>query len=549
MKFGFRHSLLAAGLVSLLSAGCSTNVAGNSAETGSPELAGVLYLDNGEPASFARVRVVGSDFDFYQGDRLRDVIEVNADSNGAYKIDSMPGINTRSFSLEAFHEESGKRLLLQNLALEDDSLVVSDSLLNPGTAFLNVENVFEDDVNGLKGEATIVGTTFRQRVEVKGSVVMIDSLPAGEQDLVIHLFDKDTLDAAFGELNVVAGDTIIDTIPEAVIRTFKAPLALPKGVSFDSSYSALTDIPMAFRLDSSVAGFNGLVTRGKGRFEAYRINVDGKHSASLPISISRMDTAAKEAVFWVRVDSLNFTDSLLIEFNSIKPAVYATDVFRTLGHFRTVWHFDAGIQSLEDAAEDDEVSVGTPYNVEEIDGAVGKAYHFSGAVNSSVVIEKSASGELNFPADTLSYSLWVRIDDLKDSSMIFSKDGQYSLVYDPNQGFVAGYRETSGSTSYAHTFSSGDSLVKEGKWTHLYFLNRSGKQSFYVNGVNIPQKNTSATTKNKRYETSNLVIGRGLNGAIDELFFSDGPHSDFWVKAQFLNQNPYDIWPKFLGLQ
>lgn len=547
MKFGLRHSLLAAGMVSLLSVGCNTNVAGNSAETGSPELAGVLYLDNGEPASFARVRVVGSDFDFYQGDRLRDVIEVNADSNGAYKIDSMPGINTSSFSLEAFHEESGKRLLLQNLALEDDSLVVSDSLLNPGTAFLNVENVFEDDVNGLKGEATIVGTTFRQRVEVKGSVVMIDSLPAGEQDLVIHLFDKDTLDAAFGELNVVAGDTIIDTIPEAVIRTFKAPLALPKGVSFDSSYSALTDIPMAFRLDSSVAGFNGLVTRGKGRFEAYRINVDGERSASLPISISRFDSSAKEAVFWVRVDSLNFSDSISIVYNSIKPALYASDVFRTLGHFRTVWHFDDGVKTFVDEAENDEISKGTPFNVKEVDGAVGKAYKFVNDETSLITVDSSASGELNFPADTLSYSLWVRIDDIKDSSMIFSKDGQYSLVYDSEQGFVAGYRETSGSTYYAHTFRSGDSLVTEGKWTHIYFLNRSGKQSFYVNGVNIPQKNTSATTKNKRYETSNLVIGRGLNGAIDELVFCDGPHSESWIKALYLNQNPYEIWPKFLA--
>lgn len=546
MKFGLKHSLLAVGLVSLLSAGCSTNVAGNSAETGSPELAGVLYLDNGEPASFARVRVVGSDFDFYQGDRLRDVIEVNADSNGTYKIDSMPGINTRSFSLEAFHEETGKRLLLQNLALEDDSLVVSDSLLNPGTAFLNVGNVFEDDVDGLEGEATIVGTTFRQRVEVKGSVVLIDSLPAGEQDLVIHLFDKDTLDAAFGELNVVAGDTIIDTIPEAVIRTFKAPLALSKEDSFDSSYTALTDIPMAFRLDSSVAGFNGLVTRGKGRFEAYRINEDGKRSASLPITISRFDTLAKEAVFWVRVDSLNFTDTVSIVYNSIKPALYASDVFRTQGHFRTVWHFDDGVKTFVDVAENSYVSKGTPSNVKEVDGAVGKAYKFLNDITSLITVDSSASGELNFPADTLSYSLWVRIDDIKDSSMIFSKDGQYSLVYDPDQGFVAGYRETSGSTYYAHTFRSGPDLVKEGVWTHIYFLNRSGKQSFYVNGENVPQKNTSATTKNKRYETSNLVIGRGLNGAIDELVFSDGPHSDNWVKVLYLNQKPTNIWPKFL---
>ncbi|MCF0221429.1 MAG: LamG domain-containing protein [Fibrobacter sp.] len=539
MRLGFGFSAITA----LLVAGCSRTVSGNSAETGSPELAGVLYLNDGAPAKYARVRVVGSQFDYYHGNDLDDVIEVTADSNGAYAIDSLPGM--RSFSLEAFHEETGKRLLVRNLTRED-SLVVSDSLQNPGTALLNVENVLEDVVDGLSGEATIVGTTFLQPVKVKNGVVKVDSLPAGEQDLIIHLFEKDTLDAAFRELNVTPGDTIVDTIPEAVIRAFKAPLALPEEDAFDSAYSSITDVPMAMRIDGSLDGFDGLAAKGKGRFEAYRINKEGVRSASLPISIGRLDSSAREAVFWVRVDSLNFTDSILIEFNSIKPAIYATDVFRTIGHFRTVWHFDSGVDSFEDVAENEEISTGTPYNVEEIDGAVGKAFHFDGAKTTSVVVDNSVSGELNFPADTLSYSVWVRIDDIKDSSMIFSKDGQYSLVYDPAAGFIAGFRETVGDSNYAHTFRSGDSLAVEGKWTHIYFLNRSGKQSFYVDGNLIPQKNTKASTSHKRYETSLLVIGRSFNGAIDELFFSDGPHSDSWVKVLYLNQNPEKIWPKFV---
>ena len=52
-----------AGFVALF-VGCSSDsqVAGNSAETGSPELAGILMLDGGKPAAHARVQCVPGDY-------------------------------------------------------------------------------------------------------------------------------------------------------------------------------------------------------------------------------------------------------------------------------------------------------------------------------------------------------------------------------------------------------------------------------------------------------------------------------------------------------
>lgn len=546
MRLSKTSGIVLAGIASLLMVGCNPDVAGNSAETGSPELAGVLYLDNGAPASYARVRVVCSGFDYYRGDDLDDVIEVQADSNGSYAVDSLPGF--KSFSLEAFHEESGKRLLRPNLALDGDSLEVSDSLFAPGTALLNVENVVGENVDDLEGEATIVGTTFLQPVKVEGGVITIDSLPVGDQDVVIHLFGKDTLDAVFNGLIVTAGDTIIDTIPEAIIRTYKAPLALPKGQSLDEDV-VLTDFPLALRMDSSVFEFDSIITNEKrGRFEAFRINAKGERSATLPISIGRWDAESKEAQFWIRLDSLNFDDSLIVEFNSLKASVFAKDVFPTNGYYRTVWHFDGGTKVLTDVAENKQVSVGTPSNVKEVDGAVGKAYYFDGSA--SVTIDSSVTGELNFPADTLSFSVWVKINSVKDSSMIFSKDGQYSLVVDPKEGFIAGFREThidsTGDTlQSAHTFRSGDSLLVANKWTHIYFQNRGTTQSFYIDGVKIPQAKKTTTAQFHRYESAKLILGRSFKGAMDELVFSDGLRYDSWVKALYLNQNPDEIWPKF----
>ncbi len=546
MRFGLKYGFLAAGMASLLFAGCNTGVAGNSAETGSPELAGVLYLDDGEPASFARVRVVGSSFDFFRGDVLSDVIEVIADSDGAYVVDSMPGV--RSFSLEAYHGETGKRLLIQNLSRED-SLVVNDSLANPGVALVSVENIFDAEVEGLEGRATIVGSTFMQKVKVKDGSVFVDSLPAGEQDLVIHLFAKDTLKTSFDRIKVVSGDTVVfDTVPEPIVRSYVAPMQLPKGFSLDSG-KVLTDVPLVLRMDSTVFDFDSLLTVDKsGRFEAFRVNAKGERSATLPINIGRWDAESKDAQFWVRVDSLNLSDSLIVEFNSLKSSVFAKDVFPTSGFFRTVWHFDGGTKVLTDVAENSSVSIGVPSNVKETDGVVGKAYSFDGTA--LVTVDSSAVGELNFPADTLSFSVWVKVNSAKDSSMIFSKDGQYSLVVDPKEGFIAGFRETyidsaKGDTlQYAHTFRSGDSLLVANKWIHIYFQNRNGIQGFYVDGVKIPQAKKTATAQFQRYEFAKLIIGRSFKGSIDELAFSDGYRSDDWVKVLYMNQNPEIDWLK-----
>ena len=67
----FCKNILAVSIASTaIFGGCSSDshIAGNSAETGSPELAGIFLLDNGSPAAFARVHCVPSDFDAASGE-------------------------------------------------------------------------------------------------------------------------------------------------------------------------------------------------------------------------------------------------------------------------------------------------------------------------------------------------------------------------------------------------------------------------------------------------------------------------------------------------
>ena len=67
----FCKNILAVSIASAaILGGCSSDshIAGNSAETGSPELAGIFLLDNGKPAAFARVHCVPSDFNATSGE-------------------------------------------------------------------------------------------------------------------------------------------------------------------------------------------------------------------------------------------------------------------------------------------------------------------------------------------------------------------------------------------------------------------------------------------------------------------------------------------------
>ena len=93
------------------------------------------------------------------------------DENGYYSLDSVPD---GTYALEAFHEKSGKRLLVQGVKVtEDDSLAVSDTLRAPGVVKIEGLDSFEE---GATGVATVLGTTIHRTVKVSHSVIVVDSL-------------------------------------------------------------------------------------------------------------------------------------------------------------------------------------------------------------------------------------------------------------------------------------------------------------------------------------------------------------------------------------
>ena len=529
-----------AGFVALF-VGCSSDsqVAGNSAETGSPELAGILMLDGGKPAAHARVQCVPGDYNILAASNaeqaLPSAFETETDENGNYEFDTIP---SGSFSLEAFHQESGQMLLLQNLnAEEDEPLAVNDTLQGPGTVKLLVSGAFRENQSG---EAIVIGTTIRRSVSVQNGKIVVDSLPADTFELVVYMDGMSPF--GFKDVSVKPEETTV--WGDSVTYTFKAPLVLPEGI--DSLGTVVSDFPLAIRLTKNEITFDSAEVVN-GRWEAVRISQDGNRSKKLPITQTYFDASAKEAVFWVSVDSLNVSDSLELHFDNTMNPAYAKDVFPTNRSYSLVWHFDSGLAPVDDGAEKGYFE-GLPTGAVAADGVVGRGVELDEgdvivAENSSAA-DSSRKVNLNYDGSGyFCFSVWVKLESLESEQTIFKKSKEYALRYVPEKGFVVDlWVPDSSSDSVKYAWLSGMSDIKAGEWVYVAFSRHTISQSnFYVNDRKIESEPEQIAWTGVR-DIADFEVG-GFTGTIDELMLGGCFRDDAWTRLTYLNQRPENYWP------
>lgn len=521
--------------------GCSSDsrVAGNSAETGSPELAGILVLDNGKPAARTKVQCVPGNYNIIAASEAEQVLpsafETETDENGNYEFDTIP---SGSFSLEAFHQESGQMLLLQNLnAEEDEPLAVNDTLRNSGTVKLLVPGAFRENQGG---EAIVIGTTIRRRVSVQNGKIVVDSLPADTFELIVYMDGMSPFE--FKDVSVKPEETTV--WGDSVTYTFKAPLALPEEI--DSLGTVVSDFPLAIRLTGMEIAFDSAEVVN-GRWEAVRISQDGNRSKKLPITQTYFDASAKEAVFWVSVDSLNVSDSLELHFDNTMNPAYAKDVFPTNRSYSLVWHFDSGLAPVDDGAEKGYFE-GLPTGAVAADGVVGRGVELDEGdvivVENSSAADSSRKVNLNYDgSEYFCFSVWVKLDNLDKEQIVIQKEKEYDLRYVPEIGFVVDlWVPDSSSDSVKYAWSSGMSDIKAGEWVYVAFSRHTISQSnFYVNDRKIETEPEQIAWTGVR-ELADFKVG-GFTGMVDELMLGSCYRDDDWTRLTYLNQRPENYWP------
>ena len=560
--------------------GCSSDdhVAGNSAETGSPELAGILVFEDGSPAAHADVLCVPEGFDVMDDDVLPDAFITEADADGRYRLDSVPD---GTYALEAYHPKSGKRLLVRGInVVEDDSVAVNDTLRAPGVLKFEGDEAFTE---GRVGILTVLGTTIRREVVASSDEMVFDSLPAGSLELRIFYGDSSDMRLWLQDtVPVVPGDTETIFVPnpynyepeitiprDSVTMTFVAPLALPEGT--DTLNSVVTDIPIAFRLTEDNCNFDSLEHVNYGRWEAVRISKDGSRSKKLPINYDVYDRDSKEIVVWVRVDSLNVEDSLEIVYDGLQGPVYAFDVFPTNRNYSLVWHFGYSVSPQTDYAEKRyfEGTAGGSTDFDAIDkGTVGIGIRLDSAggfyAKKSAKVDTTREVDLSFDDDGyFCFSLWVQLESLEKEQTIFKKAKEYALLYVPEQGFVVEFYHVADSSnaqdtaSYKYSWTSGMDGIKAGEWIYVAFSRRAFVQSlFYLNDSQIKAEASRADWDDTKVSFSlepsdwsdtgdvraYFEVG-GFTGKLDELMVGGCFRDETWTRLTYLNQRPENYWP------
>ena len=532
--------------------GCSSDsyVAGNSAETGSPELAGLLLLDGGMPAAHARVQCVPQNFDAVTGDVLPGAFKTETDVNGSYRLDSIPA---GFYSLEAYHEETGKRLLVRNIEVDSSSVDVSDTLFAPGAIDISLSGSVAD---GTPAVVAVHGTTILRNVVVRNGEIFVDSLPADTLPIAIYF---DDLTVEFGNHAISPDDTLrvpleVDLPNDTLKLSFVAPLALPKGV--DTLTSFVSNIPLALRLTPENCDFDSLaniLAKETGRWNVVRISKDGNRSKMLPIAKPYLDTLAKVAVIWVNVDSLNVADSLELSYNSAMEPAFANDIFPTNRSYAVVYHYDSGLSPIEDAAEK-RYFAGTATGATLAEGVVGRGISLD--TDASVIAENSAdydsTRKVNMALDAGGYfcfSLWLQLKSLDKEQTIFEKPMEYALRFVPDRGFVVEFyyvskniEKTVDTTSYIASWASGMDGIETKKWIFIAFNRRNNQVLFFVNDTKIEATAEFGGWDGERGTLQNFKIG-GFVGKMDELMLGTSFRDESWTRLTYLNQKPTEYWP------
>ena len=548
-------------------AACSSHdsTAGNSAETGSPELAGILVFDDGRVAARTKVQCVPEGYDATTDAALPAAYSTETDKDGYYRLDSVPN---GTYAIEAYHEESGKRLLVQGVKVtEDDSVAVNDTLRAPGSAVLYVGDSIAD---GTSAVVTVLGTTILREATVSEHKVFTDSLPADTMNLRIYL-DGDTV--KYENISVKSADTVflvqkiqedddcnsrldtvcVDELPnDTVSYSFVVPLALPEGV--DTLTSVVTDIPIAIRL-AEICDSDSLICSANGRWDIVRVSKDGNRSKKLPSNISDYDSTLSTGILWVKVDSLNVTDSLEILYNAPfdvqNGSAYANDVFATNRSYSLVWHFGNPLSPMNDDSEYgyfDGLVLGSVGLDAMVGGVVGGGVKLDTAggfyVKDSAEPDSTRKVNLNYDGSGyFCFSVWVKLDALDEEQTIFEKSTEYALRYVPEQGFVVDlWVPDSSSDSIKYAWASGTSNIEAGEWVYVAFSRHTNSATnFYVNDRKIDLEPEQIAWTGAR-DLEDFKVG-GFTGTIDELMLGGCFRDDSWTRLTYLNQRPENYWP------
>ncbi len=513
----------------LLLSGCGSSDLAGGPGTGSEttnSMTVAAYYPDGTAAANAVVRIRNRNYLAGLPDNLSNFSkDTLTDSNGLVTVFLDPG----EYTIET-NDMRGHAAQSSNSVSLNDSIYIMPVLESTGSitgSLDSLQDAFDVRVGVYGLERTAVVDT------VNGSFVLGD-MPAGIYTIKVTSIQNHSILPEISGVLVTSGTHHdIGTLSS----TGRSAQMIHLNTTFGGAGVPETvyDFPVMIRLDDSNFDFDSFRS-----FESSLIFRKGAHE--LPHEIEFWDTQKKEAVVWVKVDTLrgDGITTVLMEWGNASGNDFSNGsvVFDTSLGFRGVWHMAQGSDGMaHDATQNGNHAINN--GALGVPGIIGEGGAFDGET-AFYEVSDGASAGLDFGVeDTFTLSAWIYADELDSEyqDIITKGNHQYGMQINKlNAWTLFKFRHRSGWDTTCY-------VAAERVWTHVAGVFAGGDQYLYINGKPVADTFGTIASTDDRDQSFNLLFGRRsdlperyFKGILDEIRIVGRRRSTWWIKLCFENQ-------------
>lgn len=268
----------------------------------------------------------------------------------------------------------------------------------------------------------------------------------------------------------------------------------------------------------------------------------------LTYEVESWDATTGAIVAWVRIPALSaLADTVIyLAYGDSSITTSRANASGVWAGYRAVYHFgSASSLSLAD-------STGNANTLSNHSTAIASTGKVGGAVSlngTTQYLTATSAASLNFGAEDLSYSLWLKSSgsSLSTTAVLVSKRSSGDIGYhsrigsssDSNPDKAISFLGDSGGLTEDQDFSTD---VVDTQWHHLVFQRSGTLVKIFVDGVQVVSATTTRT--GSLSNSQDLTIGRfptsGIQfwpGQLDEVRIYAGAISASWIATEYANQN------------